>query len=380
MAKDIVTKAEILGGEIDVRANFGQTVKVTVSPDPYMGDTEVTPSAETQVLATKKKFVQDDITVYPAPVETLSTTSNGTFTPSDGKVGFSQVDVNIVPDLRPLSVSENGTYQPDGFDGYDSVVVDVPNRGYDIPKIDDGNAHIWVDVLDQYRDMKVFCYLAGEAVVSVDWGDGTEEETYYGSNNIGSLNHDYEQAGFYHIVVKTIKEPQQAYQKAWGGSGNSWLLGGSDNLRRCYQACLVGFESGNWVIRGGQLLYNSICYAAYYKHATGITYNNYLSNCKIRHYELPDIATSLANQFFENDPCVGDFVIPERIVTIGTNVFANTGNIKIHMESAVPPTLSGSLGSNCSPTIYVPVGSLEAYKTATNWSNYADSIFEEPTA
>jgi hypothetical protein len=128
MAKDIVTKAEILGGEIDVRANFGQTVKVTVSPDPYMGDTEVTPSAETQVLATKKKFVQDDITVLPAPTETLLTTENGTFTPSEGKVGFSQVDVDVNPDLRPLSVNENGSYQPDGFDGYSDVTVDVePN-------------------------------------------------------------------------------------------------------------------------------------------------------------------------------------------------------------------------------------------------------------
>ena len=126
MAKDIITKAEILGGEIDVRANFGQTVKVTVSPDPYMGDTEVTPSDQTQVLATKKKFVQDDITVYPAPTETLSTTSNGTFTPSDGKVGFSQVTVDVNPDLRPLSVSENGTYEPDGFDGYSFVIVNNP--------------------------------------------------------------------------------------------------------------------------------------------------------------------------------------------------------------------------------------------------------------
>ena len=127
MAKDIVTKAEILGGEIDVRANFGQTVKVTVSPDPYMGDTEVTPSAETQVLATKKKFVHEDITVYPAPTETLLTTENGTFTPSDGKVGFSQVTVDVNPDLRPLSVSENGQYSPDGFDGFSQVSVDVPD-------------------------------------------------------------------------------------------------------------------------------------------------------------------------------------------------------------------------------------------------------------
>ena len=128
MAKDIVTKAEILGGEIDVRANLGQTVKVTVSPDPYMGDTEVTPSAETQVLATKKRFVQDDITVLPAPTEYLSTDHNGTFTPSDGHVGFYQVDVDVQPDLRPLSVSENGQYSPDGFDGYSDVTVDVePN-------------------------------------------------------------------------------------------------------------------------------------------------------------------------------------------------------------------------------------------------------------
>lgn len=131
MAKDIVTKAEILGGEIDVRANFGQTVKVTVSPDPYMGDTEVTPSDQTQVLQTKKKFVQDDITVLPAPTETLSTTENGQFTPSDGKVGFSAVTVDVNPDLRPLSVSENGTYQPDGFDGFSQVSVDVPATGYD---------------------------------------------------------------------------------------------------------------------------------------------------------------------------------------------------------------------------------------------------------
>ena len=131
MAKDIVTKAEILGGEIDVRANFGQTVKVTVSPDPYMGDTEVTPSAETQVLATKKKFVQDDITVNPAPVEGLLATSNGQFTPSDGKVGFSAVTVDVNPDLRPLSVSENGQYSPDGFDGYSSVSVNV-QPDYDV--------------------------------------------------------------------------------------------------------------------------------------------------------------------------------------------------------------------------------------------------------
>ena len=101
-----------------------------VAPDEYTGATVVTPSDSEQVLPTTDKLVREDITVNPAPTEYLSTDHNGTFTPSDGKVGFYQVDVDVNPDLRPLSVNENGTYQPDGFDGFSQVSVDVYNHSY----------------------------------------------------------------------------------------------------------------------------------------------------------------------------------------------------------------------------------------------------------
>lgn len=68
-----------------------------VAPDEYSGATVVTPSDSEQVLPTKDKTVRSDITVLPAPE----------------------------PDLRPLSVNENGTYQPDGFDGYSQVSVNT---------------------------------------------------------------------------------------------------------------------------------------------------------------------------------------------------------------------------------------------------------------
>lgn len=99
-----------------------------VAPDEYSGAMEVTPSDTEQVLPTTDKLVRDDIVINPAPTEILSTDHNGTFTPSSGKVGFSQVNVDVQPDLRPLSVSENGSYQPDGFDGYSGVTVDVPQQ------------------------------------------------------------------------------------------------------------------------------------------------------------------------------------------------------------------------------------------------------------
>ena len=98
-----------------------------VAPDEYSGVTEVTPTDETQILPTKDKTVRSDITVYPAPTEPLSTTENGTFTPSEGNVGFSEVTVDVEPALESLSVTENGLYLPEsGVDGFDRVLVDVP--------------------------------------------------------------------------------------------------------------------------------------------------------------------------------------------------------------------------------------------------------------
>lgn len=99
-----------------------------VAPDEYTGATEVTPSSETQVLETKDKLVLDDITVNPAPapdLRPLSVSENGTYEP-DGFDGYESVTVDVEPNLTSLSVTENGLYLPEsGVDGYDRVSVDV---------------------------------------------------------------------------------------------------------------------------------------------------------------------------------------------------------------------------------------------------------------
>ena len=98
-----------------------------VAPDEYSGATVVIPSDSEQVLATKDKTVRSDVTVLPAPTESLATSENGTFVPSSGNVGFSEVVVDVEPSLESLSVTENGLYLPEsGTDGFDRVSVDVP--------------------------------------------------------------------------------------------------------------------------------------------------------------------------------------------------------------------------------------------------------------
>lgn len=108
-----------------------------VAPDEYSGVTVVTPSDVEQVLPTKDKLVRDDITVNPAPTEVLSTDHNGTFTPSDGRVGFSQVNVDVQPVLESLSVdplTQHGVFTPaSGIDGFSQVTVEDDWDGSLVP-------------------------------------------------------------------------------------------------------------------------------------------------------------------------------------------------------------------------------------------------------
>lgn len=59
--------------------------------------------------------------------ETKSITSNGTYTPSSGKIGFSSVTVNVNQSTETKSITSNGTYTPSsGKIGFSSVTVRVP--------------------------------------------------------------------------------------------------------------------------------------------------------------------------------------------------------------------------------------------------------------
>lgn len=60
--------------------------------------------------------------------ESLSVTENGTYEPDTGVDGYDRVTVNIpptIPDIEPLTVTANGTYTASG-DGYNPVAVNVP--------------------------------------------------------------------------------------------------------------------------------------------------------------------------------------------------------------------------------------------------------------
>lgn len=67
------------------------------------------------------------------------------------------------------------------------------------------------------------------------------------------------------------------------------------------------------------------------------------------------------------------------VPSIGYKAFYLCNNIKtIYCHSHTPPVLSSDMGIGIptSAVIYVPVGAKPTYTAATNWSLYADQIFE----
>lgn len=93
-------------------------------------------------------------------------------------------------------------------------------------------------------------------------------------------------------------------------------------------------------------------------------------------YTLAD-PTSIGDYLFAEVDSLNTVIIPESVTSIGNNTFTAANSItSVTIKSVIPPTL----GSNnvfsvyLDYPIYVPLQSVEAYKTASGWSNYADRI------
>ena len=91
---------------------------------------------------------------------------------------------------------------------------------------------------------------------------------------------------------------------------------------------------------------------------------------------IGDCVTSIGEDAFNECYSLSGIVIPDSVTSIGGYAFMNCESLSsITINAITPPTLVATafIGTNNCP-IYVPAASVETYKTAENWTWWADRI------
>ena len=107
----------------------------------------------------------------------------------------------------------------------------------------------------------------------------------------------------------------------------------------------------------------------------------YLNGEELTHVTIPSDVTYIKDKAFYGCSSIRSVTISDNTTSIGHFTFKNCGNLaSVDCKPTTPPTAGVDIfeGNASDRKIYVPASDddsvINAYKTATNWSDYADYI------
>ncbi len=96
---------------------------------------------------------------------------------------------------------------------------------------------------------------------------------------------------------------------------------------------------------------------------------------------IPNSATRIGNYAFSGCSDLISITIPNSVTSIGDYAFYGCSSLtSIYSFNETPAEIYNRSFSNYDATLYIPLGSLAAYKAANHWKKFANIVEFEPTA
>ena len=328
------------------------------------GATTITPTTSSQTAVAAGKYTTGAVTVgaipseYIIPSGTLAITENGE---GIDVSQYAEVDV-AVPGQIPTGVK----YVYSDIDGEGAWDVSgYQYLSYNFDPVRDGRFRYWINLTSEDLTFSPNISMATAATYRhtgiIDWGDGTQTDYDYDTR---AQRHEYANPGRYCVSalrtggaeVFDIGAPVTA-DKTKIIAAEIHLLGypnNTANLALCSNLKKVRISSQQTTI-------------------------GTFASTSLNDIIIPDSATTIAASCFQDCNELKTIIIPSGVIELRSGVFnragSSTDKLTVTILATTPPTLGSSAFTTANLNkIYVPAASLEAYKTATNWSTYASKM------